>query len=146
MHDVLFSNHVSEDEDAYFYAITARCKDGWYPYYIGMVYDQAVSVRHKGKDHLDRLARLKQQHPTLNFGISLGVIEEIRPQKLDLKRDYIEDIESLLIYANWHEDMDNCRKVDYIRLRLQKQIHIENIGFIDHLEKEIFYGVTYRSD
>lgn len=141
MHDVLFSNHVAEDDEAYFYAITARCRGAWYAYYIGMVYDQSASLRHRQGDHVERLAELKRRHPDLNFGISLGVPDF---NGVCFDRRMIEEIEGLLIYSNWHEDMINIRKVDFFCS--PRQIHVKNTGFSDHLEKEVFYGVTYRSD
>jgi len=48
-----------------------------------------------------------------------------------------------LIYANWHEDMVNKKKIE--SFSSEKSYYIRNEGFIQHLEAdEIIYGVLYR--
>ena len=48
-HDLLFSNGVQADAAAYFYSIIAYFEKQWWPYYIGMVFDQHVSVAYSGE-------------------------------------------------------------------------------------------------
>ncbi len=65
--DIIFTGHVPEDETAYFYAIVAPWKKEWWPFYIGLVYNQYVSERHKNKDHQERMKYLNEKHPGLTF-------------------------------------------------------------------------------
>ena len=138
-HDLLFSGGIREDQTAKLYSIVARAKNEWWPYYIGMTEQQAVSNRLQQSDHVERLERLRSAHPNLNFSVCLGTPTSIRGT---LCRDTVGAIEGLLIYANWHEDMDNSRKIN--RFSNQRQIYVQNTGWTEHLEKEVAYGVLYR--
>lgn len=138
-HDLLFSNGIPENDYAYFYAIVARVDREWWPYYIGMTYKQTAAVRHRQADHVQRLARLRTNHPGVTFSLCLGV------PTFQVGRDdpgTIRDIESLLIYANWHEDMVNIRGIE--KFRSHQQIYVHNSGWTDHLYKEVSCGVFYR--
>lgn len=138
-HDLLFSGGVAADETAYLYSIVGYVDKGWWPYYIGMVFDQSVSIRNQQADHRTRLMKLKEANPEVGFSIALGTprFREGRPT-----RSAIEAIEGLLIYANWHEGMINERKIN--RFSHAKQIYIRNVGWAEHVEVEIAYGVFYR--
>ncbi len=43
----------------------------------------------------------------------------------------IKEIEGLLIYLNWHKDMINKKKIEYFTS--DRQLHIRNVGFNEHL-------------
>lgn len=138
-HDLLFSNGIPENDYAYFYAIVARVDREWWPYYIGMTYKQTAAVRHRQADHVQRLARLRANHPGVTFSLCLGV------PTFQVGRDdpgTIREIESLLIYANWHEDMVNDSGIN--NCRPGRQIYVHNSGWTDHLYKEVSCGVFYR--
>ena len=92
--DVLFSGHVEEDDDAYFYAIVAYTENEWWTYYLGMVFEQCVSDRLKQDDHKKRLESLRLNNKNLNFSVSLGVLKEKENRKIT--RKLIEGIEGLL--------------------------------------------------
>ncbi|HCT05167.1 hypothetical protein [Pseudomonas sp. BIGb0164] len=139
-HDVLYCGAIPEDDYAYFYAVVARKGGEWLPYYIGMTYRQTVSIRLQQADHIRRLAELREAHPDVTFSICLGV-PSFTSGIDDLAT--IEDIEGMLIYANWHENMLNKRGVDKFRSR--QQIYIHNSGWTDHLYKEVSCGVFYRA-
>ena len=71
-HDMLKSGLSDSDDSAYFYAIIGLFDGDWWTYYIGMVYLQQVSNRHKNKDHINRLERLKKMHPNTVWHLTLG--------------------------------------------------------------------------
>ena len=138
-HDLLFSGGVDADETAYFYSIIAYLNKQWWPYYIGMVFDQYASVRNQQKDHRDRLAKLQNRHPGVTFSITLGT-PFFRAGRLT--RDSVSAIEGILIYGHWHDGMINERRIN--RFSHAKQIFVRNIGWHEHVESEIAYGVFYR--
>ena len=138
-YDLLFSGGVEADETAYFYSIVAYVDKRWWPYYIGMVFDQFPSVRNQQPDHRIRLEKLQGRNKALTFSITLGTPAFHVGRRT---RDSIAAIEGLLIYGNWHEDMINERKIN--RFSHAKQIYIRNIGWHEHLEPEVAYGVFYR--
>lgn len=135
--EVLNYGLIDEDEEAYLYCYVAE-EDGWWPYYIGKVYYRNVSARQRDRDHRERLSNLKQSYPDKNFYISLGT-PEINGSS-DFDDSILEAVEGLLIYANWHEDMINKRKIDYFKFH--EFIKINNTGFVEHLYKESFYGIV----
>ena len=141
-HDVLFSQQdVDEDERGYFYTICAYSEGKWWTYYIGMVYDQWVTDRHKQKDHKNRLDDLKIKHPSLIFHVSIGVLKQASGARIT--EELIADLEGLLIHAEWHEELANKRKVG--TFSSGRTYSVTNDGFIDHLDaKEIVFAVVYR--
>lgn len=137
-HDVLFSGLLEQDSTAYFYAIISLQKKSWVTHYIGKVFAQTASKRHRAPDHVARLNELKTAHPDLHFHLTLGTpvfIEECG--SADPKT--IDDIEGLLIYSNWTDAMINKRRID--SFVSERQIVIENTGFHQHLYKRSAYGV-----
>lgn len=142
-YEVLFTGHADEDETAHFYAIIAYEDKDWWTYYFGMVYDQCISDRQKQPDHRRRLEMLQKDNPKRNFRITLGVLS--LPHGNLNNRKLTQAIEGLLIYANWHEDLINLKKVE--NFACKKSIFIRNIGFIEHLDaEEVAYGVFCRSN
>ncbi|MDG9672105.1 hypothetical protein ONV78_30510 [Hahella sp. CR1] len=139
-HDELFSGKVKENVSAYFYSIVAQSKRVWWPYYIGMTMDQTVAARNQALDHIERMERLRIAYPKLNFMVTLGTPFFSQGQA---KRDVIYAIEGLLIYGNWHSDMVNEKKIQ--TFNSIPHIFIENIGWIEHVEKELAFGVFYSS-
>ena len=141
-HDVLFSGLIEADATAYFYAIVSLDKKVWRTHYIGKVYAQSSSRRHRAADHIARLQELQRNYPGRVFHLTLGTprfddgIEN--PDELT-----IDKIEGLLIYSNWNEDMINKRKID--TFNCSRQISIENTGFNQHLCKRSAYGVFYNA-
>jgi len=141
-YDVLLSGHADEDCDANFYAIVGYVDNNWWSFYIGMVVDQCVSDRHKNADHRDRLRELKANNRDVTFNLSLGVVHP--KAGTNITNALIENIEGLLIYANWHEDLVNKKKI--VDFTSGNTFQIINKGFIDHLEvEEIVYGVVYKN-
>jgi hypothetical protein len=142
-HDVLFSGLVDQDSTAFFYAIVSLQKKSWVTHYIGKVFAQNASQRHRAQDHLVRLNALKVQYPDFVFHLSLGTPMFVDGRGMaDAKT--IDDIEGLLIYSNWTGDMINKKRVEYFTC--QRQIVIENIGFHNHLYKRSAYGVFSTED
>lgn len=139
-HDLLFSGHLEEDLTAYFYSIVAYSDNRWVPYYIGMIHSQSAAIRNRQKDHISRLNKLKERFPSHTFSICLGtpIFEVGKP-----KKETIETLEGLLIYANWHEGMINEKKIQ--KFSSYEQIYLRNTGFSEHIEYELTYGVMYRS-
>jgi hypothetical protein len=138
-HDLLFTDEISENNTAYFYSIVALKNKHWHSFYIGMVFKQCVSERHKQADHKTRLKKLQENHPNLQFLLTLGTPILTTGE---LTQATIEEIEGLLIFSNWHEQMVNPRKIKTFLGR--NQIHIENTGWTKHLVQEMGYGVVYR--
>lgn len=140
-YDLVFSDDVPENQTAYFYSIVSREGKHWITHYIGMVYQQTVAVRHKQNDHKNRLGDLQKQYPGRQFLLCLGTPlfsdQDHVPEKY-----LIEEIESLLIYSNWHENLINKRKVNSFFAR--RQFHITNSGWTKHIVGEIGYGVFCR--
>ncbi len=139
-HDLLFSGNIEDDDEAYFYSIVAFKDKEWWPYYIGMVFEQTISERLNQPDHKKRLENLRKKYPSLNFTVSLGTPSF---NKGKVSQSNISAVEGLLIYSNWHDDMVNERKIS--KFSSLKQIYIKNTGFIEHLHEEIVYGVLYRN-
>lgn len=137
--DLLFSDGVEADGAAYFYSIVAYVEKQWWPFYIGMVFDQCVSIRNQQPDHHDRLVKLQNENPGLTFSMTLGT-PFFRVGRRT--RGSISAIEGLLIYGNWHEGMINERRIN--RFSHAKQIYVRNIGWHEHVEPELAYGVFYR--
>lgn len=139
-HDVLKTGLVESDETAFFYIIIALINKKWVPFYIGKVYSQSVSERHKNTDHLRKIEGLTKDHPDVIWHIMLGTPSLLEGKITTDKVDYIE---GLLIYSNWHEALINRSKINgFIS---NKHIHIINTGFTDPLHKEIGYGVFINS-
>jgi hypothetical protein len=136
-HDVLFSGLLEQDATAYFYAIVSLQRKTWSTHYIGKVYAQRSSQRHRAVDHVARLKELKARYPDRVFHLTLGT-----PTFFDGREHpdevTIDQIESLLIYSNWSEAMINKRKID--SFTCPRQIVIENVGFNRHLWKRAAYG------
>jgi hypothetical protein len=142
-HDVLFSGLIAEDATAYFYAIVSLDKKIWFTHYIGKVYVQNSSKRHRAADHIARLKELQLNYPGRTFHLTLGTprfddgLEN--PDEL-----IIDQIEGLLIYSNWSEKMINKRRID--TFHCSRQISLENTGFISHLCKRSAYGIFWNND
>lgn len=138
--DVLFSGHIEEDATAYFYSIVAFSNKAWVPYYIGITNRQTASVRNAQPDHLRRQQVLARKFPTHNFSICLGT-----PQFNvgTLTKATIETLEGLLIFAHWHEDIENKKKTHSFSAR--HQIYLRNTGFTEHLIPELAFGAMYRT-
>ncbi len=138
-HAELFSGGVSENESAYFYSIVALSRGEWWPYYIGMTFRQTVATRNGQADHLARIDRLKKAHPRHEFMLTLGTPRfEVGSVTLDI----IGAIEGLLIYGNWHPEMDNSKKVQ--TFSPVQHLFVRNTGWSEHLEPELAYGVFYK--
>ena len=109
-HDMLYCGLAESDDSAYLYAIIGLIEREWCPYYIGMVYSQQISCRHKNQDHVKRLDRLKKLYPDTVWHLTLGI------PTVDGKRttkQLIEKVEGLMIYSHWHEDSINQSKINW---------------------------------
>lgn len=142
-HDVLFSGLMPEDDTAYFYAIISLERKNWCTHYIGKVYEQSSSQRHRAADHLARLRELQKTYPGRLFHLTLGT-----PRFFDdfgkPDESTVDQIEGLLIYSNWSEVMINKRKID--SFQCSRQIAVENIGFIQHICRHSAYGIFYNNN
>lgn len=134
-HDMLYYGLAKDNEEAYFYAIIGIEEGDWRPYYIGMVYSQDISSRHKNKDHQNRLVKLTRLHPHITWHLTLG-----KPS-FDgnrISKAMINDIEGLLIYSHWHEDSINESKIN--GFFSNKYYLINNTGFNDPFYKKVGFG------
>jgi len=138
-HDMLYSGLAESEETACLYAIIGKTKEGWWPYYIGMTYFQYVSDRNKGKDHQQRLKKLKRKYPKIVWHITLGTIEV---KNRNISESLVKRIEGLLIYSNWHTELINKKKI--FGFNSNKPIRIKNTGFTEPFYKEIGYGVFVK--
>jgi hypothetical protein len=142
-HDVLFSGLIDADATAYFYAIVSVVKKEWITHYIGKVFGQSASSRHKNVDHLNRLEKLRLDYPGRTFHLSLGT-PVFSEGKGSPDAPTIDQLEGLLIYSNWSEEMINLRKIE--KFHCAQQISLENTGFVAHLCKRSAYGVFYNNE
>lgn len=139
-HSDLFSGAVQENETAYFYSIVALDGDKWLPYYIGMTFNQTAAIRNKQIDHSARLERLKLRFPEHKFMITLGTP---RFELGSITQDAIGAIEGLLIYGNWHSEMDNVKKVQ--TFNSIPHVFVRNVGWSEHVEPELAFGVFHKN-
>jgi len=127
---------ITFKSDANFYKITGKFSNfDQKLFYIGKVYDQTVRQRMAQPDHKRRVTRLGKENPKHELLISLGSIvskEEFKTRKR------INEVESLLIYAHWTEDMINEKKV--YTCALARQLCITNTGSRSPLYRTVFYG------
>lgn len=138
-YDFLFSGEMAENDTAYFYAIVGFHNKKWKPFYVGMTCQQNAAIRHKQQDHKTRLGELKAKYG-IDFSLSLGTPSGISDN--DLTAETIGEIEGLLIYANWHDDMVNKRKIDDFSSK--RQIYIRNTGWTSHTVPELAYGTMVK--
>ncbi len=135
-HDMLFYGLADSDKSAYLYAIVGLFEDEWWSYYIGMVYEQNVSIRHMNKDHTKRLERLQNKFPETVWHLTLGT-PAVEGKRITKK--LIKEVEGLLIYSHWHEKCINELKVNYFFA--DRYISIINSGFSDPFYTKVGYGV-----
>lgn len=135
-HDMLNYGLSEVDQLANFYAIIGLIEGYWWPYYIGKVYRQTVSSRHKNSDHVERLEALKLRYPEVTWHLTLGTPQFINARK---SATLVDSIEGLLIYACWHDETMNKNKVNHFNAA--KHINIENTGFYAPFPRNIGYGV-----
>jgi hypothetical protein len=161
IYDAVLNGGVPENDEAYFYSIVAESKSekDWYSYYIGMAFEnQYISDRFNAPDHKTRRQELEKKHPNKDFMVCLGTptfkyfkySEKDQPTKTKKGRFHeplIKNIESLLIYTNHHDDLENKRQFEFFKSN--KQFFVKNIGFTEHLMRvEIGYGIfgDWRED
>lgn len=135
-HDMLNYGLATSDDSAYFYSIIGLINKEWWVYYIGMVFSQSVSKRQKNPDHKRRLDELKMLYPEVTWHITLGTPNF---NKYKIEKGLIQEIEGLLIYSHWHEEIINKAKIDYFIS--ENAIQITNTGFIDPFYEKIGHGV-----
>jgi hypothetical protein len=136
-HDMLNTGLASSDDTAYFYSIIGLSDQEWWPYYIGKVYSQSISQRHKNSDHLKRIQKLKTMYPNVIWHITLGTLTFTDNKRIN--ETLIDDLEGLLIYSNWHDESINKSKIN--NFSADRQIQITNTGFSDPFHSKIGYGV-----
>lgn len=124
------------DKNAYFYSIVGFTNNSWVPYYFGITNKQSVSVRIHQEDHRKRRLRLKENHPDIDFMISLGVPSFSRGK---INNSNIELIEGLFIYSHCHDDLVNQNKYD--RFATGHHIHVTNTGWNKHAFNVVSHGV-----
>ncbi|BBN60215.1 hypothetical protein [Hydrogenovibrio marinus] len=138
-HDMLHSGLSDYDETAHFYAIIALDNKEWWCYYIGKVYKQTVSQRHKNKDHKIKLEQLKKAFPNKTWHLTLGKLSG----DFQINEKNIDEIESLLIYSHWHEENINQKKIN--RFLSSRSIQINNEGFSEPFYPSVAYGVMLEN-
>ncbi|GAA3955584.1 hypothetical protein [Allohahella marinimesophila] len=133
--DMLPTGMSADEDTAYFYAIVGRFEREWQSYYIGMVYSQFVSTRHRNNDHLTRLKDLKSKHPDTVWHLTLGTLTL---QDKRLNEGLVKKVEGLLIYSHWH---DKCvSRTRSLRFSCDQSIQISNTGFNEPFHKTVAYG------
>lgn len=132
----LFDRNVDE-EKAYYYSIIGKIENCWKSFYIGKVYSQSGSARHKNNDHKERRNSLSKEYPKVDWQLTLGTPKFNETGRVN--EDRIDIVEGLLIYSHWHDEILNASKVNYFRS--DKSIRIENRGFAKPFKKHVAYGV-----
>jgi len=127
--DKVLSGEIQEDFDAYFYKITGHYSQYVKLFYIGKVFKQTISQRLSQPDHRTRQKKLGNNYPRHKIKIGLGIPEIARKTK-----EIIDDIESILIYSNWNENVGNAKKIYKCDIG-KSQLLITNTGFYRPLHK-----------
>ena len=99
--------------DANFYMLLGSVDGRCYLFYLGKVFDQYVSWRIVQPDHQDRVREICRRYPDTDVLISVGVISTVDRNRYD--RDFIDNIESLLILTHQPEFNDKKRSWPHIR-------------------------------
>ncbi len=134
-HDMLNTGLATNNDEAYLYSIIGLFEGDWLPFYIGMVYKQDISSRHKNHDHIRRLKRLKELHPETTWHLTLGTVVSKEGR---ITKKLISEIEGLMIYSHWHEDSINENKINgYYG---NSYTLITNKGFTDPFYLKVGYG------
>ena len=145
-YEKIMEQAFEKQEDVFFYKILAAYR-AHQPklIYIGKTYAQYVKVRLKNKDHLLKRENIKKSYPNHTLSISLGKVIE-HNQKTPLNSNFIDKVESLLIYAhanNSHPHLINQKSI--WNHNIKRAYHIINAGFLkDKMEKEIALGVFVK--
>jgi hypothetical protein len=134
--DILNSGLEYSDDMAFFYAIIGKFGKEWWAYYIGMVFSQFVSERHKAKDHQNRLKQLKKIYPETVWHLTLGT-PKLKTGRIT--KPLIEKVEGLLIYSHKHEEILNKKKIK--GFSSFKSMRITNTGFTEPFFEEVVHGV-----
>ena len=140
---VLYTNAKDswyEYDRYYFYKITGKYSK--YPprlFYIGKTFSQSVKTRLNQKDHINRYKTIRKNYPRFEFYVNFGSIK-LAYGKLTQKR--IDEIESLLIYSDDSEYLQNKTKI--MSLNVKEQYIIKNKGYSAPLHREIAYGMFFR--
>lgn len=100
-YDDFLQKSAEEQGKGFFYKIVAKRGENYRLLYIGMVYHQWVTDR-LGQ-HGEKIANLKEKHKGYSINVSMGNLDEISRKKI--KKEYIKEIESLLIYS--HSDLNH---------------------------------------
>ncbi len=138
-----FLEDDSNDEQyVYLYIIIGKYSENPYElFYIGKSYYSFVSDRLKNKDHKERYVEIKKKCPGYKLFISLGFIKLSDRKKITDK--LIDEIESILIYANDNEYIFNKNKL--YSYNVDNEYKITNKGF-KHipLYKKIYNGIFVK--
>ena len=133
------------DKEYNFYKITGKYSK--YPhrlFYIGKTYYQYINIRLKQKDHKERINTISKNYPRFKVYVSFGAVKfsdyNFNEKRISEKR--IDDIESLLIYSNDNDYLQNRSKV--FSLNVKNQYKIINKGYSSPLYREIAYGIFYK--
>ena len=107
--------------------------------YIGKTYKQTASYRLSQPDHVKRWRTLKRSYPRHKLTVSFG-IPSIAEYNCTEKR--IDEIESILLYANSDDRYLNAKKVFSITSKFH--LHVRNTGYFKPLKKECYFGTVFR--
>ena len=105
--------------------------------YIGKTYRQYASYRLGPPDHLKKWKILRRKYRRHKLTVSFG-IAEFDGCSCTSKR--IDEVESILIYANSDERLINSKKVFGFTIR--GQIRLTNTGYRKPLHRDCFYGTV----
>lgn len=132
-------NPHPEEHRIYLYMIVGRFNASRRILYIGKTYRQYASYRLTQPDHIRRRKKLRREYPHHKLTVSFGIVN-FDGVRCTSKR--IDEVESILIYANWHPEIFNSKKVYHMAIR--EQIRVTNRGYYKPLTKECYYGTVVR--
>jgi len=126
-----------EEYRIYLYMIVGHFGSSRRVLYIGKTYRQNASYRLAQPDHVRRWKKLRRMYPRHKLTVSFG-LAEFDGDRCTSKR--IDEVESILIYANWHDRLINAKKI--YRFAIRGQLRLTNSGYYKPLKRECFHGTV----
>ena len=125
------------DNSAHLYYIRAKYSTGRPKVlYIGQTYQQSVSIRLGQPDHRKRCAEFTNSYPNHHFAVSHGIVSITYG---NITSNRIDDIESLLIYANDPEHAYNVRNIN--QHGVKRSYFVTNRGYRSTLPRFLWLGL-----
>ena len=108
-YETILADGCDHDYEAQLYMISRRySKTAHKVIYIGQTVYQYVSMRLNQKDHKDRYAKWRKEHPNHSFFVSHGIVR-IEDGNITEKR--IKEIERILIYSSCLDHIENLKNI-----------------------------------